>query len=206
MIGDSMLCPDTGVLIVRAQPAQICLRRWDSMSIRDVRQAIVEVRGRIQEWDDLGPDLNNWLEEHTRYALIDPILAALGWNIHEPKECHPQWKYPDGEGRVDYALHTPAEMEHIATREIAPYIIIEAKALRTALDGEPLQQLEKYANARPRMRGGYAVLTDGNYWRIYDPAGRSAFANRTPTSVSVLGTSLDESSRTLYEHLARPKP
>ena len=85
MIGDSMLCPDTGVLIVRAQPAQICLRRWDSMSIRDVRQAIVEVRGRIQEWDDLGPDLNNWLEEHTRYALIDPILAALGWNIHEPE-------------------------------------------------------------------------------------------------------------------------
>ena len=176
------------------------------MSIRDVRQAIVEVRGRIQEWDDLGPDLNNWLEEHTRYALIDPILAALGWNIHEPKECHPQWKYPDGEGWVDYALHTPAEMEHIATREIAPYIIIEAKALRTALDGEPLQQLEKYATVRPRMRGGYAVLTDGNYWRIYDPAGRSAFANRTPTSVSVLGTSLDESSRTLYEHLARPKP
>ena len=176
------------------------------MSIRSVRQAIVEVRGRIQEWDDLGPDLNSWLEEHTRYALIDPILIALGWNIHEPKECHPQWKYPYGEGRVDYALHTPAEMGHIATREIAPYIIIEAKALRTALDGEPLQQLEKYAKACPRMRGGYAVLTDGNYWRIYDPAGRSAFANRTPTSVSMFGTSLDESSRTLYEHLAKPKP
>ena len=97
-------------------------------------------------------------------------------------------------------------MEHIATREIAPYIIIEAKALRTALYGEPLQQIEKYAKARPRMRGGYAVLTDGNYWRIYDPAGRSAFENRAPTSVSVLRTSLDESSRTLHEHLAKPKP
>ena len=24
------------------------------MSIRDVRQAIIEVHGRIQEWDDLG--------------------------------------------------------------------------------------------------------------------------------------------------------
>ena len=52
--------------------------------------------------------------------ILDPILVALGWNIHEPKECHPQWKYPDGEVWVDYALHTPAEMLHIATREIAP--------------------------------------------------------------------------------------
>ena len=154
----------------------------------------------------LAPDLNVWREEHTRYALVDPILVALGWNIHEPKECHPEWLYPDGEGRVDYALHTPAEMQHIATREIAPYIIIEAKALRTALDGAPLEQLEKYAWARPRMRRGYAVLTDGNHWRIYDPTGRSAFVNRTPISVSLLEMVIDESSRTLHEHLAKPKP
>ena len=175
------------------------------MSITRVRQAITEVRSRIQEWDDLGPSLNGWLEEHTRYALIDPILVALGWNIHEPKECHPQWKYPDGEGWVDYALHTPAEMLHIATREIAPYIIIEAKALRISLDGEPLEQLEKYAKARPRMREGYAVLTDGNRWRIYDPPGRRRFVNMEPTEISVLTTSLDKSSRTLHEHLAKLK-
>ena len=96
----------------------------------------------------MGPGLNSWLEEHTRYALVDPILVALGWNIHEPRECHPQWKYPDGEGLVDYALHTHAEMQHIATREIAPYIIVEAKALRTSLHGEPLEQLERYARNR----------------------------------------------------------
>ena len=174
------------------------------MSIQRVRRAIVEVRRRIREWDDLGPDLNNWMEEHTRYALIDPILVALGWNIHEPKECHPQWKYPDGAGYVDYALHTHAEMQHIATREIAPYIIIEAKALRTSLDGEPLKQLERYAKARPRMRGGYAVLTDGNHWRIYDPTSRRVFANMNPTTISAQGTILDQCSRTLHEYLAKP--
>ena len=55
------------------------------MSIGKVSQVIVEVCRRIKEWDELGPDLNVWREEHTRYALVDPILVALGWNIHEPK-------------------------------------------------------------------------------------------------------------------------
>lgn len=154
------------------------------MSIRGVRQVIAEVRQRINEWDAQGPDLNSWLEEHTRYALTDPILVVPGWNIHAPTECHPQWKYPDGEGWVDYALHTAAGMQQIATREVAPYIIIEAKALRTVLHGQPLEQLEKYAKAQPRMRDGYAVLTDGNHWRIYDPTGRGAFAKNTDLGLS----------------------
>ena len=171
-IGDSMLCPHTGVIMVRAPPAQICLLRWGSMSIRGVRQAIVEVRGRIQEWDDLGPDLNSWLEEHTCYALIDPILIALGWNIHEPKECHPQWKYPDGEGRVDYALHTPAEW---STSPLAKSRLTSLLRLRPS---GPLLTVNRCSNLRytPRhargcaavMRSSQTVTTGGSMIR---PAG-----------------------------------
>ena len=58
-----------------------------------VKAAIVEVRTRIQEWDAIG--MNAWREEHTRYALIDPIITTLGWNAAEPMECHPEWYYPD---------------------------------------------------------------------------------------------------------------
>ena len=108
-----------------------------------------------------------------------------------------------GLGRLRVA-HARGDAAHRDPRD-CPLIIIEAKALRIPLDGEPLEQLEKYAKARPRMREGYAVLTDGNRWRIYDPPGRRRFVNMEPTEISVLTTSLDKSSRTLHEHLAKLK-
>ena len=67
------------------------------MAIRDVEKAIREVRQTIRSY---------WYphnhEASTRYALIDPIIRALGWETHDIKQC--EVEYPIGDGKVDYAL------------------------------------------------------------------------------------------------------
>lgn len=176
------------------------------MSMESVRNAIVEVRRRIREGDALAPELDVWREEYTRYALVDPVLVALGWNIHDARQCQQLWQYPDGQGEVDYALQRPTEAEHLATPGGRPHIIIEAKALRTPLDGEPLAQLERCAKTHPRMERGHSVHTDGNHWRIYETPGRRSFANMIPFAVSVERTSLDWSSKVLHLLLTNPRP
>lgn len=171
------------------------------MSHQAVKAAIVEVRARIQEWDAIG--MNAWREEHTRYALIDPIITALGWNTAEPMECHPEWYYPGLEKRADYALFRPGDIVDIGTREVAPYIIIEAKALCEPLDNH-LDQLDAYTKARPRMTEGYAVLTNGAEWRIFDPIGRRRLANRQIAVRNVVADNIDQAAQTLVQHLAKP--
>ena len=62
------------------------------MSIRAFEDLIRDVRKVVKEWDDM--ELNWWLESHTRYSFVDPMLRALGWNIEDPKECHPEYPRP----------------------------------------------------------------------------------------------------------------
>ena len=59
------------------------------MTIQGVETAIKHVRTVYAEWQDQGFD--DWREEHTRYAMIDPIMRALGWKTCDPKECHPEY-------------------------------------------------------------------------------------------------------------------
>ena len=59
------------------------------MSISTVEAAIRHARSVITEWDEEGYGFDKWLEVHTRYAVIDPVITALGWDISDPKECHP---------------------------------------------------------------------------------------------------------------------
>lgn len=83
----------------------------DGMNITAIRDAIEKVFATFNEW---GPD---WREAQTRYAIIDPILSALGWDTSDPKECRPEWQFKGSKQRVDYALfsgntpaNSPAEM------------------------------------------------------------------------------------------------
>ena len=59
------------------------------MSIRTVEAAIRHARSVITEWEEAGFGPIDWMEVHTRYAVIDPVIKALGWNISDPRECHP---------------------------------------------------------------------------------------------------------------------
>ena len=49
------------------------------MSIKSVEEAIRHSRRVAGEWKEVG--LTEWREEHTRYAIIDPVIWGLDWKI-----------------------------------------------------------------------------------------------------------------------------
>ena len=114
-------------------------------------------------------------EYQTRYAFIDPILRALGWDTADPKACYPEWHYKNQ--RVDYALFPRSTAQDLFDGLAVPAIIIEAKSVyRTdqprgeygqAIWEQDVQQLQDYIDAEPKMDEGLAVLTNGRIWLLY---------------------------------------
>ena len=136
----------------------------EGMHILAIRDAIKAVISTIEEWDGVG---GQWREDQTRYAIIDPILRALGWDTADPKVCHPEWQAKDSKGRVDYALFPRSTTYDFAHREAIPAVIIECKSFRAELWEDPSHQLQAYVDAEPRMTEGMAVLTNGDKWLFY---------------------------------------
>lgn len=111
-------------------------------------QTLADVRKRIAK--------NRKMNElATRAALIDPVLAALGWDVMDPDEVAREHKPPRGKP-VDYAL--------LVLRE--PKLYVEAKALGENLgDSKVAHQIMGYAAVAGVE---WVVLTNGDEWRIYN--------------------------------------
>ena len=169
------------------------------MSIRDVERAITEMREARDDWNKV--DLCHWREIDTRYTFVDPMLDALGWKISDPKECYPE--YPRGDNFVDCALFDSTDMEKMSRFLVAPDAVVEAKKLRTSLDGE-VSQLRGYVEVDPVMRKGVAVLTNGDEWRIYRVTRNGTLA-RAPVTVSILEGNRRDHARTLSDELGRAR-
>lgn len=116
----------------------------------------------------------------TRYALIDPVLRALGWDTEDPTMVVPEPSTQNG--RPDYAL----------IHNNQPIIMVEAKAL--------------YGNLQQAMQTGfqycwqnkvpYYLITDGDTWELYDMrqmGGQQVFSLR----LTGVGASLAHSARQL---------
>ncbi len=91
-------------------------------------------------------------EALVRYALIDPFLRALGWDIEDPEQVKPE--YSTEAGRPDYALF-------LRNKE-RPYAFIGAKKLGK---NEDLQQHISYCVSEGVT---FFIATDGNHWELYD--------------------------------------
>lgn len=89
-------------------------------------------------------------EAMTRYALIDPLLVQLGWDLSDPGEVVPE-DSAGSSGKTDYTLGNNA-------------MIIEAKKLDENLD-KHTDRLISYVRER-NVR--YGVLTNGQKWKMYD--------------------------------------
>lgn len=85
-----------------------------------------------------------------RYALIDPLLRALGWDTENPEQVRPEETI--SVGRPDYAL-----LDAGATK-----LFIGAKALGKP---EDLEKLITYCNAKGVP---HFVATDGVHWELYE--------------------------------------
>ena len=112
-------------------------------------------------------------ETRTRMALIDPLLRALGWDTSNPALVTPEY---DVRGRkADYAL---------LGRRGSPAATLEAKRLGAPLSAH-LEQMINYSN----MSGiGYAGLTDGDYWELYEVFRRGQLEDRRILELRISGT------------------
>lgn len=88
----------------------------------------------------------------TRYALIDPLLRALGWDTEDPDQVEPEFSVQ--KGRPDYALRHNGQ----------PFILIEAKPLGSNLS-EARDDGFRYCW---QNRVPFYAITDGNIWELHD--------------------------------------
>ena len=150
-------------------------------------------------------------EYQTRYALIDPIIRALGWDTSDPKECYPEWQCQNQ--RVDYALFARSTAQEVFEGSAIPAIIIEAKSVhRTdqpkgeygqAIWEEDIQQLQNYINAEPRMSEGLAVFTNGRSWLLFLLGDGRPLCDISPIEVNLERDSAEYFAETLYEYMGR---
>ena len=114
-----------------------------------------ELVGRLKERIEQHKDVLGKNETATRYALIDPLLTALGWDLQDPGQV--QTEYSTGDGRADYAMLAGGDTSR-------PRLVIEAKKLdRPISDG--INQSITYCVGRGIP---YFVVTNGRDWAAYE--------------------------------------
>jgi len=117
-----------------------------------LQEAVARIRERISSWLAKKVRVS---EDDTKASLVEPLLAASGWDVHDPSEVRRQYRHRSGDNPVDYALLLDGK----------PVLLIEAKPLGEALEDRKWQvQAVNYANT---SGVDWCALTDGNLWRIY---------------------------------------
>ncbi|MFJ4513050.1 hypothetical protein [Streptomyces sp. NPDC088816] len=108
---------------------------------------------RLDRYGSLGRRVG---EQNTKAGLIEPVLAALGWDVLEPDEVHREYRRRTTDNPVDYAL--------ILMR--MPRLFIEAKAVGENLDDPRwANQTISYAAVAGVE---WVALTNGAEWRVYN--------------------------------------
>ena len=102
-------------------------------------------------------------ETRTRQVLIDPLLAALGWDVTDPTSV--ELEYDVRGKRADYALLVDGK----------PVAVIEAKRLGKQLIDDDTMQVMNYANSAGIE---YMVVTNGDEWNMYSVFQRGAIEDR----------------------------
>lgn len=125
-------------------------------------------------------------EAEISQGVVIRILRTLGWPDHQTQVVNPQFKI--GSRRVDYALcHPPGQ----------PSVLLEVKDLGKA-DEKGEEQLFKYCF---EYGVPIAVLTDGQKWSFFFPAGLGRYEHRRFAEIDLVKGAPRASARTLTEFL-----
>lgn len=116
-----------------------------------LRSTIAKMNARIAELRERGERLS---EQDTKAALINPVLAALGWRLDEFSEVRQEYRAKPQDNPVDYALLDFGK----------PCLFIEAKALGVSLDRKCASQVVGYAST---VGVDWCLLTNGDQYRLY---------------------------------------
>lgn len=169
------------------------------MTITAVEGAIRQVRKQLEDYP-FKPDKEGheyrYNEVETRYALIDPIIRALGWELSDFDQCayeaDPKWKQWMGRD-ADYVFWGQEKEEAVW--------VLEAKRVRNELkSGAEEAQLAGYVS---EMESGMAVLSNGRTWYLYNLklAGTKNSEIRKVEEVHLLNDDLRDAARKLHEQL-----
>src|SRR5215203_4816123 len=121
------------------------------------RLAVVDVlprlRKRIQKIRNRKENIG---EQNTKAALIDPLLAALGWDVEDIDEVSREYRRKPQDNPVDYALFMLR----------SPRLFVEAKGLEKDLsDRKWISQILGYATV---VGVEWCILTNGDEYRLYN--------------------------------------
>ena len=123
------------------------------MPLESLLELVETLRKRI---DEHGAALRQ-NEMLTRYALIDPLLTELGWNLSDPEAVVPEDTSGRNSGRPDYVLHNDG----------IPAMVVEAKKLDSVDFRNSSTQAFEYARD-PGRQAQYFATTDGQRWEVFD--------------------------------------
>ena len=139
-------------------------------------------------------DINNLLkqgafanerERTISHRIVNRLFQALEWPIFNPQIVKDEYNV---EGRrVDFALCHP---------ESTPRVFIEAKRVGNIDKG--IKQLFEYAFHRGVP---IVVLTDGQKWRFYHPAGEGSYEDRMVAEIDFITEDSEECSNCLDRYL-----
>ncbi len=119
------------------------------MWLDELNELVVELSTKI----DQHREILRKSESATRYCLIDPLLAALGWDLSDPAQVLTEFN--SGNGWADYAM---------APGNGPPSLVVEAKSLFTPT-AQGIAQSINYC-----LQDGikYFVVTNGDDWEVYE--------------------------------------
>ena len=124
-------------------------------------------------------------EAAVRQGIIERLLGVLAWPTFDTKVVFPEYGV---EGRkVDYALCNNAS---------TPCVFIEVKRVGNIDEG--IKQLFEYA-----FHTGVpiVVLTDGQKWRFYHPAGEGSYEDRKVVELDLIVEDSEECAKSLNRYL-----
>jgi hypothetical protein len=117
-----------------------------------ISSAVAKVRLRLDQISERGERIG---EQDTKAILIEPILAALGWDFSDLDDVRREYRHKPQDNPVDYALLIYGE----------PRLFVEAKAHGAPLDRKCASQVLGYASV---VGVGWCLLTNGDEYRLYN--------------------------------------
>ena len=127
-------------------------------------ETIMGIRKKIESYKDAF--CKN--EMMVRYALVDPFLREIGWDLSDPRTVMPEESLVKGAGTTDYTMFGSTQT-HLLLRTAdavfpyTPVMVVEVKSLGSHLDSKAI----KVVNYMETRKTQYGVLTDGRKWRFY---------------------------------------
>ena len=120
------------------------------VDVNELKATLAKVSRQVVKYQGKG-----LTEQDTKNALIEPVLADLGWSKTDLDLVRAEYRHTSKDNPVDYALFAKGQ----------PVLFVEAKALDVSIDDHKyVSQVISYANV---SGVNWALLTNGKSWHLY---------------------------------------